>query len=135
MATIIIIFAIALTPISSLADCRVTLQWDAVNDTSIAGYCIYLRVEGGSYDYDWPEWQGTSTQHEVPDLDEDTVYYFVVRAYDENGNESVDSNEVQFIYNGSSNAPGSPTNTSNDGGGESSSGGCFIDSMSMMLMR
>lgn len=125
-AIIVIIFSIILTPISGLADCKVTLQWDAVNDASIAGYCIYLRVEGDSYDYDWPEWQGTSTRHEVPDLDEDTVYYFVVRAYDASGNESVDSNEVRFSYN---NALNSPSLVTNDGGGGSGGGGCFIDSM------
>lgn len=130
-AALIVIFSSLLTPISILADCQVTLQWDAVTDANISGYRIYLRTEGDSYDYEWPEWQGTETQHIVPELDEDTVYYFVVRAYDGSGNESVNSNEVQFAYNGVSEAPGAPSNVSNDEGGSSSGGGCFIESMMM----
>ena len=132
-ALLITICSILIAPITSLADCQVTLQWDAVNDASVSGYRIYLRVEGESYDYDWPEWQGTSTQHVVPDLDEDTVYFFVVRAFDQSGNESVDSNEVQFAYNGASPSPSpeSPSLVGSDGDNASSGGGCFINSMMM----
>ena len=138
-ATTFIIFIFAI-PLSARADCQVTLQWDPNTEPILAGYKIFMRTEADAYDYTWPEWQGSSTQCTVPELDEDTVYYFVVRAVDSSDIESGDSNEVRFRY-----AEATPPDDSepdhssildNDSNSNdsyspdsSSSGGCFIESL------
>lgn len=72
----------------------VTLIWGANSESDLAGYRVYLREEDESFDYDQPEWEGPETNYTVQDLDDDTHYYFVVRAFDGSGNESGDSNEI-----------------------------------------
>jgi List-Bact-rpt repeat protein len=74
---------------------EVTIAWDA-NDPAPDGYCIYQRAEGQSYDYSQPCWTGPGTSGTVYNLDWDTTYYFVVRAYAET-QESADSEEVSFF--------------------------------------
>jgi hypothetical protein len=74
---------------------EVTLAWDP-NDPSPDGYRIYQRSEGKSYDYNQPCWTGPGTTGTVYNLEWDTTYYFVVRAYAGN-QESADSEEVSFV--------------------------------------
>ena len=71
-----------------------TLAWDP-NDPTPDGYRIYQRTDGHAYDYSQPVWTGSGTTGTVYNLDYDTTYYFVVRAY-AGGQESADSNEVAF---------------------------------------
>jgi hypothetical protein len=71
-----------------------TLAWDP-NDPAPDGYRIYQRTDGQAYDYSQPVWTGSGTTGTVYNLDYDTTYYFVVRAYAD-GEESADSNEVSF---------------------------------------
>ena len=73
---------------------EVTLSWDP-NDPTPEGYRIFQRMEGQSYDYSQPCWTGSDTQGTVYNLDWDTTYYFVVRAY-EGDLESADSEEVSY---------------------------------------
>ena len=73
----------------------VTLAWDA-SPGSVAGYNVYAREQGESYAYNSPEWQTSDTQCTLNNFDANEIYYFVVRAYDSEGNESGDSNEVQW---------------------------------------
>ncbi len=78
----------------SAAALDVTLVWEANSEPDLAGYRVYLREEAESFDYDRPEWEGPETSYTLQDLDEDTHYYFVVRAFDAFGNASRDSNEM-----------------------------------------
>ena len=85
-------------PISSHA-VQATLMWDP-NDPAPDGYCIYQRTEGQAYDYSQPCWTGYGTTGTIDGLEDNTTYYFVVRAF-MGVQESADSNEVKYI-NGSS---------------------------------
>ncbi len=85
-------------PSISFADCQVTLQWDSNPENSVTGYRLFQREEGNSYDYTRLAWQGPENQCTINGLKENTTYFFVVRAYVQNGDESGDSNEVRFWY-------------------------------------
>ena len=74
---------------------QVTLAWDP-NDPVPEGYRIFQRTEGQIYDYTKPVWQGTNTSCTVYNLEYDTMYYFVTRAYLRT-DESADSNEISFL--------------------------------------
>lgn len=90
------------TDFSQAAD--VALQWDAVSNQNVEIYRLYSRIGDGSYDYSAPMWQaradectdGTVSTCKLLNLQDNTLYYFVVRAVDAAGNESGDSNEVVF---------------------------------------
>ena len=82
---------------------QVTLAWDP-NDPAPEGYLIFQRAEGQAHDYAQPVWQGTNTSCTVYNLEYDTMYYFVTRAY-VGTDESADSNEISFF------APSSQTNS------------------------
>jgi hypothetical protein len=79
---------------------EVTLAWDP-NDPVPEGYRLFQRTEGQAYDYDQPVWQGANTSCTVYNLNYDTNYFFVVRAYD-GDLESADSGEVSFLEASSS---------------------------------
>ena len=102
---------------------EVTLAWDPSGESNVIGYRIYARERGESYNYAQPEWQGGETQCTVSGFDAYESYYFVVRAVDEVGNESSDSNEV--YWNPSGNANNSLSGNADGGGG----GGCFIEAL------
>ena len=93
---------------------EVLLEWDPNSEPDLAGYCMYIRQEGEIYDYDFPVWQGDQNICKIDNLNPIVSYFFVVRAYDLDGNESGNSNEVYL-----------PSRTGNSGGG----GGCFIISL------
>jgi hypothetical protein len=69
----------------------ITLAWDANSEEDLAGYRVFSREEGENYNYNQPAWEGdkTETSCTIYDLDDDTTYCFVVRAFDTSGNESV----------------------------------------------
>lgn len=69
-------------------------MWGANHEADLAGYRVFVREDGRSFDYGFPEWEGSETGCTIQDLDEDTHYYFVVRAFDTAGNESGDSNQI-----------------------------------------
>ena len=73
---------------------EVTLAWDA-NDPAPDGYRIYQRTDSTAYDYTQPVWTGAETSGTVYNLEYDTTYYFVVRAY-AGSLESADSEEVFY---------------------------------------
>ena len=58
-----------------------TLKWDANTEPGFDHYEVFSRIEGQTYDYDNPAWQGTSTDYTFIGLDDNTTYYFVVRAW------------------------------------------------------
>ena len=122
-----ILLILILTPLTSHADCDVTLQWDTSNPAP-EGYQVYGREEGQDYDYDAPWWQGDSTftQCTVDALDESKTYFFVVRAFSAD-EASADSNEVRYAY--ASDSSSLSGNDTANGAGSGSSAGCFIQSL------
>ncbi len=65
-----------------------------------------MRQEGESYSFGRPAWEGNVLQCSLTSLDENTPYYFIVRAHDADGRESGDSNEVLFYFD--PNPPAAP---------------------------
>ena len=72
----------------------VIFQWDQNSEPDSVGYRVFCREEGQSYSYTNPSWEGTDTMCTIYDLDETKTYYFVSRAFDTEGLESSDSNEL-----------------------------------------
>ena len=75
----------------------ITLQWTPNNETNLAGYRVFYRAESQSYNYENPYWESIDPTCTIYDLDETKTYYFVVRAFETNGLESANSNEVLLI--------------------------------------
>ena len=73
---------------------QVSFEWDPNSEPDLAGYRVFCREESQSYDYNNPSWEGTSTNCTIYDLDETKTYYFVSRAFDNYGLESIDSDEL-----------------------------------------
>ena len=73
---------------------NVTFQWDPNTEPDIAGYKVFCREKGQSYNYTNPSWKGTDTTCTIFNLDETKTYYFVSRTFDTQGLESIDSNEL-----------------------------------------
>ena len=78
---------------------QVTLVWNENSEDDLAGYRIFCREDGQDYDYSTPAWEGTETTCTIFDLNNDTNYSFVARAYNIDGNESGNSNEVRYETN------------------------------------
>ena len=74
----------------------ITFEWNPNTEPDLAGYRIFCRQEGQSYDYNDPAWEGIETTCTIYNLDDKTTYYFVARAFDTFGNESADSDEVWY---------------------------------------
>ena len=76
---------------------EVCLEWDASPEPDIAGYKIFTRAESDVYNYANPKWQGieTSCSFTMPDGE---TFYFVAHAFDTEGLESEDSNEVSWYH-------------------------------------
>jgi hypothetical protein len=100
---------------------QVTLSWDP-NSPTPAGYRVYQRLEGGTYNYSAPAWpldnqNHTETTCTITGLEEGQTYYFVVRAY-VGADESGDSNEVAYLVPESGQPPDNdtaePTNLTTD---------------------
>jgi len=94
----ICMFSLFFSPCSVWA-VNATLTWNANTEDDLAGYRIFYREEGQSYNYNSPAYEGTATTCIIPDLDDNTTYYFVVRAFDTSDNESTDSEEACYLPN------------------------------------
>jgi chitinase len=73
---------------------RLTLNWDASPDTSVAGYKVYYGPEGGAKQF---VNVGNSTRALLTDLTDGAAYEFFVTAYSANGVESDPSNFVSYL--------------------------------------
>ena len=89
----ILIFLLSAPNVYSL---DVTLAWDPNGEEDLAGYRIFYCKDGQSYDYEEPAWEGSETTCTISNLNDNTTYYFVVRAFDTWGSESGDSNEACY---------------------------------------
>jgi PKD repeat protein len=79
------------------ASTEVVLEWTPNSEPDLAGYKVFCREQGQSYNYINPSWSGTENYCTIYDLDENKTYCFVARAYDSEGFESGDSEEVCHI--------------------------------------
>jgi PKD repeat protein len=73
---------------------QISLEWNPNSETDLAGYRVFCREQGQSYDYANPSWEGTATYCTIYDIDETKTYCFVARAFDTDGNESQNSMEL-----------------------------------------
>ncbi|MBK5970789.1 MULTISPECIES: FG-GAP-like repeat-containing protein [Thiorhodovibrio] len=69
------------------------LAWDPVDDSRVAGYRVHYGNASGTYTEVIDV--GKTTQHSIGGLAGNQPFYFIVTAYDGQGNESPASNEVQ----------------------------------------
>jgi K319L-like, PKD domain len=89
LSFIFLLFNLA-TPVYAI---DITLKWARNNELNLAGYRVFSREEGQSYDYTNPSLEVAEASCNINNLDENKTYYFVVRAFDTKGFESGDSNE------------------------------------------
>jgi len=80
-----------LLPASALAG-EVTLAWDPAADPNVAGYRLYYGHQKGTYEGDVDV--GLESTITLSDLEEGKAYYFVLVAYDINGEQGEVSEEV-----------------------------------------
>ncbi len=106
----LLIAAVLCLLVSSTSAASFQLLWDE-NIETVSGYRVYMR-ENFSDEFRII-WEGSENNHDVDDTDlaYDTVYVFVVRAFNTYG-ESENSNSVEY------------EKPSSNGGG-----GCFISSI------
>lgn len=82
------------TPDASSAT-QASFTWDPNPESDlVSGYRIFQRELNQPYDYSYPSWEGTATSGTISDLDESKSYCFVSRAFDIQGFESEDSDEI-----------------------------------------
>jgi hypothetical protein len=74
-----------------------TLSWTPNSEPDLAGYRAFMREKGQGYDYQKAAWEGPETTCKIENLDDIKTYYFVVRAFDTEGYESGNSNEVSLV--------------------------------------
>jgi len=90
------VFVVAATllfsSVMSAYSAQATLSWDAVYETSVAGYKLHYGKTPGVYTNSVNS--GKTTSYTVTDLAEGETYYFASTAYDSEGNQSGYSNEV-----------------------------------------
>ena len=111
-----------------------TFVWDANEEPNVEGYKLYYNVEWPDPPYDglhpvYPHLDspidvGNVTEYTLHDLEEGVVYYFVITAYDSEGNESGYSNQVSTTDK--DNPDNSRSVWSDSSGTEET--GCFIQS-------
>lgn len=93
----------------------VTLSWDAVTDSDLAGYRLYYGTSPGNYPNNTDV--GNVTTATVNNLTDCTLYYFAVKAYDQAGNLSTSySNELSGMSKPTV-ALASPTSASQNSSG------------------
>jgi hypothetical protein len=101
---------------SALVFCRdafcaqVSLVWDPVGASSLAGYKLYYGTV--SRNYSSAVDAGTQTTATVTGLNEGATYYFAATAYDTAGIESASSNEVAYTIPSSCSHSIAPTGNS-----------------------
>jgi len=75
----------------------VTLSWIPNSEPDLTGYKAFVREKDQGYDYNNPAWEGVETTCKIENLDDTKIYYFVLRAFDTEGYESGNSNEVSLV--------------------------------------
>ena len=83
---------VVLTAVSLTQAANLRVAWDASADSNVVGYNVAYGTTSGLYNQSVNA--GNSTSATVPSLTPNTTYYFVVKAYNSIGLESLPSNEV-----------------------------------------
>ncbi|MGD9235000.1 MAG: PKD domain-containing protein [Desulfobacterales bacterium] len=73
---------------------QISLEWTPNSEPDLAGYRVFCREQSQPFDYANSSWEGADTFCTIYDLDETKTYCFVTRAFDSEGFESGNSNEV-----------------------------------------
>ena len=94
LAIVIVSTIFVSSPSLLKASTQVNLAWDANSEPNLAGYRVYTRQTSQQYNYSYPAYDGSETFCTIHNLEDTVENCFVVRAYDSDGNESGDSNEV-----------------------------------------
>lgn len=106
------------SPVISAA-AQASFIWDPNTEPDIGGYRIYCREQIQPYSYAIASWEGAETEGTAYDLTDGKAYCCVVRAFDIEGYESDDSNEVCFetsgIINHAPRADAGPDQSVNEG--------------------
>lgn len=102
---------------SDAAALDLSFEWDA-NKDQVDGYRIFCREQGEEYDYSSPCWEGPTTNGTIYNLNEDTAYYFVLRAYNAFGESR---NSIELMH-----PPPSTSSSRSSSGKGGGGGGCFI---------
>lgn len=102
---LLILSILLIFPALGIAE-TVCLKWSPNSESDLAGYRAFVRQAKGVYDYSSPAWEGEEITCCLENLDLKKLNFFVVRAYDTEGFESEDSNEV-YQTNGPPVSPGS----------------------------
>lgn len=92
---ILTLLGVAIWITAAMAAGPIIFEWDA-NEQEVTGYRLYQRAVDGSYDYDHPvaDIKGRTTTRHTLEAVQVGTWHWVLRAYDDDGNESGDSNEV-----------------------------------------
>lgn len=93
---LLVVIFLSIPPVAMAA--QISLRWDQNKETTIIGYRVYGRLAHEDYDYDKPTWFGPENSCVIRNLEDNTNYYFVVRAFTDSGRESDDSAEVEYDY-------------------------------------
>jgi fibronectin type 3 domain-containing protein len=78
---------------TSAAMGSLNFQWDPVSVPDLEGYRVYRSTTSGTYGSPIAALSSSSTTYQMTNLTKGITYFFVVTAYDVNGNESPFSNE------------------------------------------
>ena len=89
-----LLFSLGLLCAGARAQSSVTLAWDPVTNSPVAGYRLYGGTASQAYTTDLDA--GNATQKTVSDLTGGVTYYFAATAYEANGLESVFSTEITY---------------------------------------
>lgn len=119
MKKLILMFAFMLWGVPIFAHAteeNLEFTWNQVISSDFAGWKLYIRTEGGNYDFSNPwitipysgseQTEYTTDQMLIVPDNQDSKYYFVLKAFDTEGLESSASNEVSAVFNKAS--PNSP---------------------------
>jgi hypothetical protein len=94
MSLLAAVFCFILSYGSAAYAIDITLAWDSPATGTPDGYRVFYHLDGESYDYNNPAWEGPEATCTIQNL-QDVTTYFVVRAYNAAG-ESADSNEAIY---------------------------------------
>jgi len=102
ISIIYFIFAIICLSFFSSEASALIFQWNSSGSDNVDGYRIYYRTENeNTYNYNIPLWEGSETTCNISSLTLGVKYFFVIRAYNFCGMESIDSDEVEIIFENS----------------------------------
>jgi len=75
-----------------------SFMWDANTEPDLAGYRLFMHDESGAYDYTAPVLECVDVGAQVKNLPDGHTYFFVLRAFDTEGLESGNSNELSHYF-------------------------------------